>query len=130
MNILMPVTLAAASLVLGTRSTSEGSCLLFFILQGRADSAVLQAEKHVQGKSWGRLREQVTSCSAQGPGWTTHWAGRRWGQLTATGPVCLEGYRGLHPPARGTESCSSQQHRGEQGPPFSSLQMSQGTVMS
>lgn len=64
MNILMPVTLAAASLVLGTRSTSKGSCLLFFILQGRVDSAVLQAEKHIKGKSWERMRERVTSCSA------------------------------------------------------------------
>lgn len=53
MNILMPVTLAAASLVLGTQSTSEGSCLLFFILQGQVDSAVLQAEIHVKGKKLG-----------------------------------------------------------------------------
>lgn len=53
MNILMPVTLAAASLVLGTRSTSRGSRLLFFILQGQVDSAVLQAEKHMQGKAGG-----------------------------------------------------------------------------
>lgn len=50
MNIIVPVTLAAASLVLGTRSTSEGFCLLFFIHQGRVNSAILQVEKRSKGK--------------------------------------------------------------------------------
>lgn len=80
MNIIAPVTLAAASLVLGTRSTSEGSCLLFFIHQGRADSAILQVEKRFKGKeleerdgmgevpkrTWGRLDHAAKGAKSTG----------------------------------------------------------------
>lgn len=116
MNILLPVTLAAASLVLGTRSTSEGSCLLFFILQGQVDSAVLQAEKHVRGKGWGSRREPGTPCSARGPaGPCTGQGGDGgsslpWALLLGASPSTKE-----HPVL---------QHPGEQQPP-----MSQSSVM-
>lgn len=125
MNILTPVTLAAASLVLGTRSTSQGSRLLFFILQGQVDSAVLQADKHTQGKSWGSRRVRVTSCSAPGPcsGQGGH-GDRDVGTARCRG-LCAPGgnEHQAHPPAR-----SSQVQEGH-GSTFQQLQTSQGSVM-
>lgn len=49
MNIIMHVTLAAASLVLGALSTYEG-LFAFFIHQGLVDSDILQFEKYFKGK--------------------------------------------------------------------------------
>lgn len=80
MNITVPMTLAAASLVLGTRSTSQGLSLLCFIHQGQADSPILQGEKHSEGgelegrdgagevprHSWGWLDHAVTNKGHRG----------------------------------------------------------------
>lgn len=110
MNIIAPVTLAAASLVLGARSTSEGFCLLFFIHRGRVDSAVLQAEKRFRGKAmeecdgagevpgraWGRLDGAARGAEgvpAAGVPWHSCTAACR-GEAPALRPIAQRGPRG------------------------------------
>lgn len=86
MNIIAPATLAAASLVLGTRSTSEGSGLLFFIHQGRRDSL----KNPSKGKSRRGAMERV-KCRALTARWEEEGEGPG-----AAGGLC----RGKTPPSR------------------------------